>query len=326
MSFLSLARVSIVGTALALLALCAPTVGAQGPSPSGSYTITFYNYISDEGGAACPTSGGIPGGSEGALNTFHFWREGTAPYPGVNVSQYTVCWTGTLNFPSTGNWTVQTVNDDGMDIWVDGQIAMRAWYDQGPSLHTGSIYIDSSVAHQVIIKYYNDTLGGTACVGWGPTGGSIGYWNCPNPYGPAYVQQPYTVASTYPFGQPNPYSYPQPNGQPNPYSYPQPNGQTYPYYYPQPNGQTVPYYYPQPNGQPYPYTYPQPQTVQPYPQYYVPRYGGGYSCIYIVRPGDFLVAIAARYGVNYYYIAQVNRLYNPNLIYTGMRLVIPNCR
>ncbi len=301
MSFLSFVRMSLAGAAVAVLALLAPlTAHADGNTPGGSYAVTYYNYISDEGGAACPTSGGIPGGVDGALNTFHYWPEGTSPYPGVNVSQYTVCWSGTLTFPSTGNWTVQTVNDDGMDIWVDGQITMRAWYDQGPSLHTGSIYIDASVPHQVIIKYYNNTLGATACVGWGPAGGSIGFWNCPNPLGPAYVPQSNPVASAFPYGQPNPYFYPAPSVQP------------YPQFAPPP-------------AQPYPYPFP-PQSRPPYPSYPAPGYGAPRACIYIVQPGDTLARIAARFGMNYILLAQFNRLPNPNLIYSGMSLVIPYCR
>ena len=49
----------------------------------------------------------------------------------------------------------------------------------------------------------------------------------------------------------------------------------------------------------------------------------GICSYYLVRPGDYLNSIAARYGTTWQAIAQVNRLYNPNVIYTGMRLAIP---
>ena len=42
-----------------------------------------------------------------------------------------------------------------------------------------------------------------------------------------------------------------------------------------------------------------------------------------VRFGEYLKLIAARYGVSWQSIALLNRLYNPNLIYAGMRLAIP---
>lgn len=49
----------------------------------------------------------------------------------------------------------------------------------------------------------------------------------------------------------------------------------------------------------------------------------GICTYYLVRPGDYLKSIAARYATTWQAIAQVNRLYNPNWIYPGMRLAIP---
>jgi LysM repeat protein len=49
----------------------------------------------------------------------------------------------------------------------------------------------------------------------------------------------------------------------------------------------------------------------------------GICSYYTVRPGDYLKLIAARFGTTWEAIAQANRLYNPNLIYAGMRLAIP---
>ncbi len=44
---------------------------------------------------------------------------------------------------------------------------------------------------------------------------------------------------------------------------------------------------------------------------------------YIVRPGDYLGLIAARFGTTVYAIQIANRLANASLIYTGQRLFIP---
>jgi len=44
---------------------------------------------------------------------------------------------------------------------------------------------------------------------------------------------------------------------------------------------------------------------------------------YVVRAGDFLKQIAARYGTSWQTIAQLNGLKNPNYIYPGQKLVIP---
>lgn len=58
----------------------------------------------------------------------------------------------------------------------------------------------------------------------------------------------------------------------------------------------------------------------PAAQVSAPNWGG---CQYWVRRGDSLFGIAVRYGVSWWYLAQTNGLYNPNLIYAGMMLVVP---
>ncbi len=47
---------------------------------------------------------------------------------------------------------------------------------------------------------------------------------------------------------------------------------------------------------------------------------------YVVRPGDYLALIAARYGSTVYAIAIANGLSNPSFIWTGQRLFIPGGR
>ncbi len=51
--------------------------------------------------------------------------------------------------------------------------------------------------------------------------------------------------------------------------------------------------------------------------------GGGSANYYTVRYGDTLFSIGRMYGVNPYYIAEVNGLPNPNCIYAGQALYIP---
>jgi LysM repeat protein len=61
-------------------------------------------------------------------------------------------------------------------------------------------------------------------------------------------------------------------------------------------------------------------TVSPQPRPAAPKANGR---VYVVRPGDNLFAIAARYRRNIYDIARANGLLNLNHIYVGQALVIP---
>ncbi len=46
--------------------------------------------------------------------------------------------------------------------------------------------------------------------------------------------------------------------------------------------------------------------------------------IYYVRPGDSLGGIAGRFGIDFQSLAAANNIVNPNMIYVGQRLVIPD--
>lgn len=51
--------------------------------------------------------------------------------------------------------------------------------------------------------------------------------------------------------------------------------------------------------------------------------GTGYQT-YVIQRGDTLMAIATQFGVNVYTLAQLNGIYNINVIYWGTTLLIPN--
>lgn len=48
-----------------------------------------------------------------------------------------------------------------------------------------------------------------------------------------------------------------------------------------------------------------------------------FGFLYVVKPGDTLYSIARRFGWSVSYLAYVNHLHNPNVIYRGMVLLIP---
>ncbi len=248
-------RLAVLALLLVLPAALAPAVTAQEPAPTGSFTITFYNYI-DQGGAWCPSWAPIAGGTE--TDIYHYWPEFTRPQSNVNTNNYMACWDGTLNFPVGGKWTVHTLNDDGMDVYLDGQLVMNGWYDQGPSLHDGSIDV-SAGTHHVIVKYYNRTYGGVACVAWGPYANPTPFWRCP--YSPGSVKPP-TPRTPVP-------------------------------------------------------------CITCYCTTCTPRPTN--TCYYRVKYGDTLTLIAWKYHTTVWALTQANRLANPNCIYAGQLLKIPNC-
>ena len=52
---------------------------------------------------------------------------------------------------------------------------------------------------------------------------------------------------------------------------------------------------------------------------------GGGDCVYVVKPGDTLSGIAAKLGVSLPALLQSGSIANPDLIYVGQKIVLPNC-
>jgi hypothetical protein len=278
---------AIVSLGLVVVALLtafalAPQAQASPPEQTGTFQTRYYNYY-DAGGQQCP---------DGAVYTtndteiFKYWPEGSSPVPGiVNTTNYMVCWNGVVYFPNAGTYTVYTLNDDGMNVWVNGNIAMNAWYNQGPTWHQGDFNIPAPGWYSFVVKYYNAPNAGVACVSWAPKGQPYG-WRCPYPPGPTPVPvYPTLVPPYYPTPQPCPY---------------------YPNCYPVPPPVPPCQYWQNCYNPPPPPPQPQPQPI----------------CYYRVRYGDTLYSIAWKFGVTVWQLTQWNHLANPNFIYAGMVLKV----
>lgn len=202
---MSVLRKSLLG--VVLLALAFVLVPAAGASPALDASVWSGEYYNNM------TVSGPPVYLRGDSDINFFWAEGTSPIPGwVNTSQYSVRWTRSVYFDTTGNWVFTTVNDDGMRVWVDGNITMDAWYDQGPTTHNGTIYLTAGW-HTVKVEYYNNGLGGTARVSYALQGATPGtypdwkgeYYNNPWLSGsPAVTRNDVGINFNWAYGSPDP--------------------------------------------------------------------------------------------------------------------------
>ncbi len=186
-----LVRIALASMALVLAMALAPAITEAGPAsaPASDYvtgcTGQYFNNMSATGSPVLVRT-------DPAIN--FFWPEGTSPAPGINVSQYSVRWTCNINVPADGTYTFTMVADDGMNLIVDGNLLIWAWYDQGPSTYSNPIYLAAG-AHTVNVEYYNDTLGGTAQVYSNIASASaVPYYPAPAPYYPSAPTVPYYPA------------------------------------------------------------------------------------------------------------------------------------
>ncbi len=308
----SITALGLVLFALLAIAAFAPQANAGAPAhpeaQMGNFPALYYNYI-DAGGTDCPTGNAVYQGYDNEI--FKYWPENTSPVPGiVNTNNYMVCWNGSVYFPQAGTYGLYALTDDGMNIWINGAIAMNAWYDQGPTWHQGTFTIPAAGSYSFQVKYYNRPNAGTACVSWALQGQQYP-WQCPYPPGPPVPPYP----PIYP--TPNPCQYP-PNCNnpypPPPCQYPPNCNNPYP---PQP-----PCQYPPNCNNPYPPCQYQPNCNNPYPPKPIPK-PPVTTCWYRIQYGDNLYSIAYRFHVSVWQLEQWNNISDPNLIYAG--LVIKVC-
>jgi LysM domain-containing protein/PA14 domain-containing protein len=271
----------LMGLALmiGLLAVLAPAVGASPPAQTGPWTGWYYNGILDSNTCFNPPS--TWSRTDPAIS--FYWQEGTSPWPGaIGTENYTVCWQGTFNFPSSGNYTFYTFHDDGIRVWVPDlsqPLMVDAWYDTGPFPNQGTWYVPAGW-HKVVVAYYNHTNAGVACADWAPEG-------APNPLNCPYF--PPTAAPPPP---------PVPLPLPPPYSQTIINNII----------ANIIAQYVAPGG---PYVVPgAPPVVRPV------------CFWYRVQWGDTLSGIAWKFGTTMWRLQQDNRIFNPNFIFVGQLLRI----
>lgn len=77
---------------------------------------------------------------------------------------------------------------------------------------------------------------------------------------------------------------------------------------------------------PQPTSVPPAKTAVPPPTTVPPQGETQPTCTYVVKPGDTLYSISRYYQVSVSKIMEANHISNPNLIYVGQTLVIPNCQ
>ncbi len=87
------------------------------------------------------------------------------------TDNFSVVWTGYLEAPVTGTYTIFGVTDDGMQIAIDNQLVVDAFYFQAPTEHAGTIDLVAGKRYPIKIRYFQGGGGTEAHVSWQTPGG-----------------------------------------------------------------------------------------------------------------------------------------------------------
>jgi len=92
------------------------------------------------------------------------WGTGS-PAPEISSDQFSVRWTGKRSFEA-GTYRFHALTDDGVRVWVDGQLTIDQWHDHPPSHYQAKVSL-SAGQHDIKVEYYERGGGAVARFWWG---------------------------------------------------------------------------------------------------------------------------------------------------------------
>ncbi|MBK8988864.1 MAG: SH3 domain-containing protein [Chloroflexi bacterium] len=104
----------------------------------------------------------------------HVWNDESPGYP-VLADNFSVRWTRSVNFATSGVYRFTATMDDGLRLWVNDAQVINSWNDSQAHTITADVYLAAG-DHQLKVEYYEATGGAIAQLSWGLVGGSTANW------------------------------------------------------------------------------------------------------------------------------------------------------
>jgi PA14 domain/Putative metal-binding motif len=117
----------------------------------------------------------------------YLFQQGS-PAVGVPGDYFAARWTGTLITDTAGTYTFHARTDDGVRVYVDGQLIIDSWVPQGPTWHAGTIDLPAATQVPIVYEMYERLGGAVAQLHWTLPGAAdqqvLRVLSTPNPSGP----------------------------------------------------------------------------------------------------------------------------------------------
>lgn len=91
------------------------------------------------------------------------WGSGS-PDAAVPADNFSVKWDTSATVTTAGNYVISATMDDGMRVWVDGNLVIDEWYPQTPTTYYAAVYLGEGV-HSVHVEYFEEYGDAVAVVG-----------------------------------------------------------------------------------------------------------------------------------------------------------------
>lgn len=154
-------------SALLWILLAMPPVWA-GPAPGGDGLLgTYY----DQNGQQRQY---FTGNTYQRIDpTVNFNWGGGAPAPGIGTDDFSIRWTGeVLTVNQNGCYQFRTNSDDGVRLWIAGNLVIDNWTDHAPTFDTSScVNLNRNTRYAIQLEYYERGGGAVIELYWDTPGG-----------------------------------------------------------------------------------------------------------------------------------------------------------
>lgn len=93
------------------------------------------------------------------------WGNGS-PSAAINTDRFSVRWTGQVQPRYSGEYTFYVSNDDGGRLWVNNQLIIDKWKDDGGATVYGKIILNAGQKYDIKVEYYENAYGAKAKLEW----------------------------------------------------------------------------------------------------------------------------------------------------------------
>lgn len=84
------------------------------------------------------------------------WQYGV-PIAGISADNFSVRWTSQLTPPASVPYTICAVGDDGVRLWVNGELLVNDWIDSAAKERCGVIALTGGQTYSLKLEYYERT-------------------------------------------------------------------------------------------------------------------------------------------------------------------------
>lgn len=89
-----------------------------------------------------------------------------SPVPSVSADDFSVRWTGYIVPRYTETYRFYTLTDDGVRLWINGQLIIDHWKEQSATEREGKIALEAGKAYSIKMEYYEHKQQAVAKLYW----------------------------------------------------------------------------------------------------------------------------------------------------------------